>query len=153
MRKRFERIASLISAIVTGIETLVLIAIIIGQALLLERSNRAQLLEIGLNASILLVSLVTFILSIFALKRAKGDYLSAYKNRRLIYAVMAFDYLLAFLFFTYCLIEKNILVVLYVLCLILLMIAGSLYLYEVNQYFKNKNAGNLTKKEEEIETK
>ena len=111
MRKRFERIASLISAIVTGIETLVLIAIIIGQALLLERSNRAQLLEIGLNASILLVSLVTFMLSIFALKRAKGDYLSAYKNRRLIYAVMAFDYLLAFLFFTYCLIEKNILVV------------------------------------------
>ncbi len=159
MKKSFGYLASLISSIVTGIESCVLIAIITGQALLLNSlSDKSGLLEIGLNATILTISIVAFGLSIYCNKLQKDEnYLSLYKNRRSVYATMVFDYILAFLFFTYCLIETNILViVLYVLCLILLALAGSLFLAEANQYFKQKKTQleeNNMYKEEKIETK
>ena len=158
MKKSFGYLASLISSIVTGIESCVLIAIITGQALLLKSLNdQSGLLEIGLNATILAVSIIAFGLSIYCNKLQKDEkYLSLYKNRRTVYASMVFDYILAFLFFTYCLIETNILViVLYVLCLILLALAGSLFLAETNQYFKQKKMEleeNNIYKEEKIET-
>lgn len=158
MKKSFGYLASLISSIVTGIESCVLIAIITGQALLLKSlSDQSGLLEIGLNATILAVSIIAFGLSIYINKLQKNErYLSTYKNRRAVYATMVFDYILAFLFFTYCLIETNILViVLYVLCLILLALAGSLFLAETNQYFKQKKMEleeNNIYKEEKIET-
>lgn len=158
MKKSFGYLASLISSIVTGIESCVLIAIITGQALLLNSlSDKSGLLEIGLNATILTISIVAFGLSIYCNKLQKDEYyLSIYKNRCSVYAAMVFDYILAFLFFTYCLIETNALViVLYVLCLILLVLAGSLFLVETNQYFKRKKKEleeNIYK-EEKIENK
>ena len=159
MKKGFGYLASLISSIVTGVQSAVLIAIIIGQAILIKSlSDQSGLLEIGLNVTILIISLVAFGLSIYCHKLQKTDnYLSTYKNRRFVYATMVFDYILAFLFFTYCLIETNALViVLYVLCLILLAFAGSLFLAETNQYFKQKKLEleeNNMYKEEKIETR
>ena len=159
MKKSFGYLASLISSIVTGMQSAVLIAIIIGQAILIKSlSDQSGLVEIGLNVTILVISLVAFGLSIYCNKLQKDEYyLSIYKNRCSVYAAMVFDYILAFLFFTYCLIETNALViVLYVLCLILLVLAGSLFLVETNQYFKQKKTQleeNNMYKEEKIETK
>lgn len=141
MKKSFGYLASLISSIVTGVQSAVLVGIIVGQAILIKSlSDQTGLLEIGLNASILIVSLMTFVLSLVLIKKQKKeDYLSSFNNRKLVYACMVFDYILSFLFFTYCLIETNALViVLYVLCLILLALAGSLHLAETNHYFKEK---------------
>lgn len=158
MKKSFGYLASLISSIVTGMQSAVLIAIIIGQAILIKSlSDQSGLVEIGLNVTILVISLVAFGLSLYCNKLQKADnYLSIYKNRCSVYAAMVFDYILAFLFFTYCLIETNALViVLYVLCLILLVLAGSLFLVETNQYFKRKKKEleeNIYK-EEKIENK
>lgn len=158
MKKSFGYLASLLSAIVTGATTLVLVGIIIGQAVLLkDLSDHRALLEIGLNVSIFIITLLTFILSLFCVKLQKDkEYLSSFKNRKLVYATMVFDYILSFLFFTYCLIEDNALVIaLYVLCLILMALAGSFFLIETNQYFKEKKKilenNFVENKEEKIE--
>ena len=103
MKKSFGYLASLISAIVTGATTLVLVGVIIGQAVLLkDPSDPRALLEIGLNVTIFIITLLTFILSLFCVKLQKDkEYLSSFKNRKLVYATMVFDYILSFLFFTY----------------------------------------------------
>ena len=149
MKKSFGYLASLISAIVTCATTLVLVGVIIGQAVLLKAPSDPR--------ALLVITLLTFILSLFCVKLQKDkEYLSSFKNRKLVYATMVFDYILSFLFFTYCLIEDNALVIaLYVLCLILMALAGSFFLIETNQYFKEKKKilenNFVENKEEKIE--